>query len=249
MGSGSLAELIAELKAAIRGVLKGVQAFAPALRPKAPEKLPAAPAAHFGEHERLEEAKYYPPAPSYTLKLEEGALPDSYGKTRLVMLVVDPNLVHAYWEVAPDKLQEVRAEPEDSVRAVLRFYEASTGLRCGRRSRVWKLVCSALERGQILLCGSWLERRGRKLLPVGEVQCCPYPPGFAGCRSGGTLHARGGARAERAELVPPPPYRKPRRPERARLSRRAPVSQRPPGLAAAGRSRNAHPGFRGNPEK
>src|SRR5208283_277072 len=126
MGSGSLAELIAELKAAIRGVLKGVQAFAPALRPKAPEKLPAAPAAHFGEHERLEEAKYYPPAPSYTLKLEEGELPASYGKTRVVMLVVDPNLVHAYWEVAADKLQEVKSQMEDSSQAVLRFYEAST---------------------------------------------------------------------------------------------------------------------------
>src|SRR5574341_1912919 len=103
MGSGSLAELIAEIEAAVRRVLKAVQAFAGTFRPKAPAQPAAAPSTHLGEYERFEESKYYPGRPSYALKLEEGVLPESYGKTRVVLLVVDPKLVHAYWEVAPEK--------------------------------------------------------------------------------------------------------------------------------------------------
>jgi hypothetical protein len=50
-------------------------------------------------------------------------LPQSYGKTRLGLLVVDPNLVHAYWEVAPERLQEAKARTGGAAQAVLRFCE------------------------------------------------------------------------------------------------------------------------------
>jgi hypothetical protein len=41
-------------------------------------------------------------------------LPETYGKTRLVLLPVDPYFIHAYWEVAPEQLKE----------ATLRFYRS-----------------------------------------------------------------------------------------------------------------------------
>jgi hypothetical protein len=41
-------------------------------------------------------------------------LPEAYGKTRLVLLPVDPYFIHAYWEVAPEQLKE----------ATLRFYRS-----------------------------------------------------------------------------------------------------------------------------
>jgi len=43
-------------------------------------------------------------------------------KTRLVLLAVDPYLVHAYWSVTPEALDQARTEPEEG-RAVLRFFD------------------------------------------------------------------------------------------------------------------------------
>jgi len=96
-----LAELIAAVESAVRGSLNAVRAFARTLLFRAP------------------------PAPPRGVDPEEGALPDSYGETRLVLLVVDPHLVHTYWEVAPAKLREAQTRAGDSAEAVLRFYEAA----------------------------------------------------------------------------------------------------------------------------
>jgi hypothetical protein len=58
---------------------------------------------------------------------EAGQLPDSYGRTRLVVLPIDSYSVHAYWEVTGEKL----AATEQSLRAghgaqpVLRFCDLS----------------------------------------------------------------------------------------------------------------------------
>jgi hypothetical protein len=56
------------------------------------------------------------------------ALPDRYGRTELVLMVVDPFLLFAYWEVTPESLRETQdalgAEMEGA-RAVLRFYDIS----------------------------------------------------------------------------------------------------------------------------
>src|SRR5271157_467100 len=139
MASGSLAELIAGFKAAIRRALNVVRAFAGTVRPEAPVKLPAAPAAHFGEQERLEESKYYPPAPSDNLKLE-GELPESYGKTRVVLLVVDPNLVHAYLELVrcdlPIGVDEVRVHhQQDDSRLTVGLGKLALQLQIVRRRR------------------------------------------------------------------------------------------------------------------
>jgi hypothetical protein len=51
-------------------------------------------------------------------------LPVAYGKTRLVLLVVDPYLIHAYWEIAPERLREAK-KLAGQTKAVLRFYKES----------------------------------------------------------------------------------------------------------------------------
>src|SRR5215471_9262604 len=53
--------------------------------------------------------------------MDDPKLPGSYRKTRLVLLVVDPYLIHAYWEIAPKKRREAK-EPKGS-QGVLRFYK------------------------------------------------------------------------------------------------------------------------------
>jgi hypothetical protein len=56
----------------------------------------------------------------------KAALPASYGRTRLVVLPVDPYAVHAYWEISPPALLETERRIERPVRqtqVVLRFHE------------------------------------------------------------------------------------------------------------------------------
>ncbi len=66
------------------------------------------------------------------LMSEPGDLPDSYGKTRLDLLPVDPHLLHAYWEVAPAELDTAKDRLGDQYKrsqAVLRLYDvANNGL-------------------------------------------------------------------------------------------------------------------------
>ena len=54
--------------------------------------------------------------------MDEYNLPESYGKTRLVVLAVDPYLIHAYWEIAPPELDEAKRH-SGNTKAVLRFYK------------------------------------------------------------------------------------------------------------------------------
>jgi hypothetical protein len=55
--------------------------------------------------------------------MEDLHLP-THGETRLVLLVVDPYLVHVYWEVPPDELREAK-EQAGEAKEVLRFYRES----------------------------------------------------------------------------------------------------------------------------
>ncbi len=56
---------------------------------------------------------------------EHASLPNSYGVTRLVVLPVNPTLIHAYWEVTAKDLQtgiERLGTPRKHLQSVLRFY-------------------------------------------------------------------------------------------------------------------------------
>jgi len=62
-----------------------------------------------------------------------GILPDGYGETRIVLLPVDPYLVHVYWELSGGEKMRVRRLLEDDpsrFKAVLRFHDV-TGLQVG----------------------------------------------------------------------------------------------------------------------
>lgn len=59
----------------------------------------------------------------------EAELPDTYGRSRVVVLAIDPHHVHAYWEVTPADARAARAKVNDrSLEAltwVLRFYDVT----------------------------------------------------------------------------------------------------------------------------
>src|SRR3989475_6963997 len=55
-------------------------------------------------------------------------LPDRYGRTELVLMVVDPLLLYGYWEVTPESLRQAQhalGTEMEGARAVLRFYDIS----------------------------------------------------------------------------------------------------------------------------
>ena len=55
-------------------------------------------------------------------------IPDHYGRTELVLMVVDPFHLFAYWEVTPKSLRQVQDVLDaemDGARAVLRLYDIS----------------------------------------------------------------------------------------------------------------------------
>lgn len=61
--------------------------------------------------------------------IEPGDLPDSYGDTKVVLLPVDPYLVHVYWDVAPGELEKTKThlgEGPQHVQATLRFYDITS---------------------------------------------------------------------------------------------------------------------------
>jgi hypothetical protein len=62
-----------------------------------------------------------------------GILPDGYGETRIVLLPVDPYLVHVYWELSGGEKRRVRrllADEPSRFKAILRFHDV-TGLPDG----------------------------------------------------------------------------------------------------------------------
>ena len=80
-----------------------------------PSDLPA----FLQDHEKIEEAKYYPPVPPDTSEEtgEKGELPDYYGEPKVTLLPVGPYLAYAYWEF------DLAALPPDTASAVLRFHD------------------------------------------------------------------------------------------------------------------------------
>ena len=55
-------------------------------------------------------------------------IPDRYGRTELVLMVMDPLHLFAYWEVTPESLrqaQDVLGAEMEGARAVVRFYDIS----------------------------------------------------------------------------------------------------------------------------
>jgi hypothetical protein len=79
--------------------------------------------------ERIEESKYFVPQIAETKpRKKDFDFPHSYGENKIVLLVRDPQWVHAYWEITPKKYDEARdflGGVFGSSREVLRVHDAS----------------------------------------------------------------------------------------------------------------------------
>jgi len=128
MARWTLTDLVSELETALRAIVEAPRAFVRRLRVRRSAGRLEGRVTPFGEREKVEESKFFTPVPPQALNLEDDEPPASYGRTRLVMLVVDPYCVHTYWEVTPDTLAETKKMIRfhaDSVRPVLRFHDAA----------------------------------------------------------------------------------------------------------------------------
>lgn len=122
----SLGDLIAALERIVAALVTGVPALFRSLRGRPRDRG----VTQFGEYEKVEESKYYVPEEATALEPLAEGLPGSYGRTRLVLMAMDPYVIHAYWEVTPDKLAAARAEMGSGpAQAVLRFWDQANGNR------------------------------------------------------------------------------------------------------------------------
>lgn len=120
----NIAARIAELEKAVGAVPGVARSIAQALRSKLLGEGEKPPAVMPSADEHSEAAQTdSAPAPDGLNRPDVG-LPETYGRDRLVMLVVDPHQVHAYWEVTTQKLAEAQRIMDWSSLppAVLRFH-------------------------------------------------------------------------------------------------------------------------------
>jgi hypothetical protein len=59
------------------------------------------------------------------LRQELDVLPRAYGRTTIVLMAVNPYLVHAYWEVVPKDLEEAKGLRDPLAQPALRFYDVT----------------------------------------------------------------------------------------------------------------------------
>jgi hypothetical protein len=80
----------------------------------------------FGNQEKVETAKFRTPTVPQDSIEDPGDLPAWYDETRVILLPVDPYLIHAYWDVASSDLEKAKRRLGRKYRhaqAILRFYD------------------------------------------------------------------------------------------------------------------------------
>jgi hypothetical protein len=89
------------------------------------------------EEERIEDAKYQPRAvPRRLFEEERFIFPDSYGQSRIRLLVKDPDWLFAHWDVDPQSLADLRAEIGERASALSSFTLRVVDPQHGGESRV-----------------------------------------------------------------------------------------------------------------
>jgi hypothetical protein len=129
-GKSKRSESAKEPKAGVRVPVKSKK-VGPAPRPA---KRLSAEAKHVEERE----SKSFEPAAGQPL--ESGELSVLSARTRVVLLPVNPYLVHVYWEVAPDNLKKIKkslGRPGRRARPVLRFYDVTNIAFDGTNAQSW----------------------------------------------------------------------------------------------------------------
>lgn len=116
-------DVFKSLRAGIAGMLHALRAFGRTLgrralaRSRSSSPKREGDSSGFTGQERVEAAKYLPPAPASLASID--GLPDSYGRPGVTLAVVDPYLIYAYWDIDSSRL------PPGAKSAVLRLYDAS----------------------------------------------------------------------------------------------------------------------------
>jgi hypothetical protein len=223
MEGWSLADLIFKAERVFAAIFKAVCSFFAPPAPRSLAETPKTGVALFGAEERMEESKHYPSGPPHPFELEEGELPDSYGRTRLVVLAVGPYRVHAYWEVRPDELAEARTRLGDrqhSARVVLRFHDTLAGrateqgtARCfdvevDLQSRNWFVDLWSADKTYYADIG--LKGDGGQFVPLARSNLVRTPRAWPVSEVGEYFMSVEPGQ-QRGESVPPPAYVKPPR--------------------------------------
>jgi hypothetical protein len=96
-----------------------------------------APPSVLDEEERIEDAKYQPRAmPRRLFEEERFIFPESYGQSRIRLLVKDPDWLFAHWDVDPQSLADLRAELGERASALSSFTLRVVDPQHGGESRV-----------------------------------------------------------------------------------------------------------------
>jgi hypothetical protein len=157
--------------------------------------------------------------------MDDYKLPALYGKTRLVLLAVDPYLIHAYWEIAADDLDKAR-EQAGQAQEVLRFYKTSKmaekdepagyfDVEIDLKSRTWYVHLWSAEESYFAELA--LKRKNGTLVRLVRSQVVHMPrthPAISVDQH--WMKVEPGER--RAETVPPPPVEH-KQPQEAAVSR------------------------------
>src|SRR2546427_11063501 len=116
-------------------------------------------------------------------------LPDRYGRTELVLMVVDPLLLYGYWEVTPESLRQAQhalGTEMEGARAALRFYDISLihfdgtnahhtfAIDIGLEARNWYVNPWPPEKSYSADLG-FVPRTGR-FPPITRSNACTTPP-------------------------------------------------------------------------
>jgi len=244
MARWTLADLVAELETALHAMAGAPRIFARWFRARPSAAPLEGRVTPFGEHEKVEESKFFPPVPPHALKVEDDEPPASGGRTRLVMLVVDPYRVHTYWEVTPDELartEKMIRLHADSARPVLRFRDAAVAdaaeanqgwfdVDVNLQPRNWYVQLWSADKTYTADLG--LRGDDGQFVSLARSNVIRTPRAWPAV--GVEEHFMRIERAtQRAESVPPPAYVKPRRARPASLSAAAPAAGEPARDSAA----------------
>jgi hypothetical protein len=125
---------IAKKASAVKRVVKGKLSKALAVAPVREWKLPPGTEEPLMAQERVAESKYYTgpeKGPSRAIPYEE--LPSGYGEEQIGLMVRDPYMVHAYWEVTPSRIEREKAWFGWNSKITLRVYDV-TGIQFDGRN-------------------------------------------------------------------------------------------------------------------
>jgi hypothetical protein len=129
-------------------------AQAPAVAPAREWKLPPGAEEPLMAQERVSEAKYYT-GPVLEHRPGHEDLPYGYGEEKIALMVRDPYLVHAYWEVTPARIEREKAWFGWNSKLAVRIYDV-TGINFDGRNALGYFDQEVFER-----LGSWYFDVGR----------------------------------------------------------------------------------------